>query len=268
MRIGRFLYLLVALCASVSWSQSPQVDPTFQINWLSATGSGAPSSGCPYAFTNASYTSGNATISLGAAAVGIIPNEIVTGTGIPSGTSVTGIKNYASGSITISANPTATETGVTVNFYPLGRPYTDTTNNFEYVCSLGGWIPTASGPVVSGNSFTNPQSVTFSLGPAAGTGGSAPPCRGLSTTLCSPNYGNTAILIGTSPTSGDLLTVSWSTAFGHYALCEFQLLDNTTNSAITNQFQDLGALSTTSAAVYLPSAPTSGHTVTISYLCW
>jgi hypothetical protein len=200
---------------------------------------------------------------------GLVPNMVVTGTAIPGGTYVTSVQLSGSvSSIGISANPTSNETGVTVNFYPVGRPYTDTTNNAQYVCSLGGWTSTASsGANVNGTSFSNSQSVSFSAGAAAGSGASIPIC-GATSTYCTPNYGIVLMTLGTSTTTGDLLTITWSTAFNHTAVCAYTILDATSSTAVTTLYHDYGSSSSTSAVLSVTSALTASHALLITYVCW
>jgi hypothetical protein len=65
------------------------------------------------AFT-ASTTTGSPTLSAVSTSTTLYPGEIVTGAGIPSGSTIVGV---GQGSITLSANATATAAGITVNAY-------------------------------------------------------------------------------------------------------------------------------------------------------
>lgn len=129
-KILAILFLLPALV----WSQT-LVNPATQIRWPSVTGSGAPTSGCPVT-TTATVTSGSSTVVV-ASTTGLFPGETVTGVGIPTNTTVSSVYGSA---VVLNANATVGGTGVALNFYPYGLPYTDVVNNRQYVCSSSGWI--------------------------------------------------------------------------------------------------------------------------------
>ena len=130
MKVLAILLLLPALV----WSQT-LVNPATQIRWPSVTGSGAPTSGCPVT-TTATVTSGSSTVVV-ASTTGLFPGETVTGVGIPTNTTVSSVYGSA---VVLNANATVGGTGVALNFYPYGLPYTDVVNNRQYVCSSSGWI--------------------------------------------------------------------------------------------------------------------------------
>ena len=81
---------------------------------------------------------------------GLVPGLLVTGTGVPSSTTVSAV-NTVSVQVTLTANATVSYTGVTLNFYPLGRPYTDTTHSSQYVCTPTGWVTSTSSGVTQIN---------------------------------------------------------------------------------------------------------------------
>lgn len=116
-----------------------QLNPITQVNWTQASGVSSPTSGCPYT-TTASTVSGSSTIVV-ASTSGLLVNQTVTGTGIPSNTIVSLI-NTTTLTVTLNHNATATGTGVTVNFYPLGRPYYDISGGVGYFCTFAGWVNT------------------------------------------------------------------------------------------------------------------------------
>ncbi len=104
--------------------------PTF---WQSGTS--APSSGCPYT-TTASTVNGSDVITV-ASYANLEPGQTAVGTGIQSSTIVSSVSGN---SITLSTNATASGSGVSVSFYPYGAPYTDISNNTQYVCAAVGWV--------------------------------------------------------------------------------------------------------------------------------
>ncbi len=161
----KLVWLILAI--AIGAQAQTQVNPATQIRWPAVTGSGVPSSGCPV-ITTATVTSGTDTVIV-ASTVGLFPSEAVTGTGIPAGTTVTSV--YGSAAI-LSANATASGSGVSLSFYPYGLPYTDLTHNTQYVCSTAGWTSStgATGTVTS-VAMTVPSDEAVSGSPitAAGT---------------------------------------------------------------------------------------------------
>ena len=135
MRVRNLAIAFLACAASYLGAQ--QVNPTTDINWPAATGASAPVAGCPTA-TTGNTANGSKTV-LVASGGGVLVNQAVTGTGITAGTTVAAIFGTK---VTLSANATATGTGVALNFYPLGRPYTVQSTGASYVCSLSGWVAT------------------------------------------------------------------------------------------------------------------------------
>lgn len=133
--------LVVLLCCGAAAAQT-QINPVSQIDWAAMTGSGAPSGSCPTT-TTGSTTSSSATVTV-ASATGLLPNQTVTGTGIPSATTILAV-NAATDTVTLSQNATATGTGVSLDFYSLGRPYTDTAAGAQYVCGAAGWVQVGPG---------------------------------------------------------------------------------------------------------------------------
>lgn len=154
-----------------AYGQSP-INPVKQVRWNLITGVLPPSSGCPYSVTGG-ITSTSATVTLSTApdALGILQGETVIGTGIPSSTLVVYPNSFLN-TVTISNPATATNASATLSFYPLGRPYTDTTNNIEYTCGSGGWFANSSGAgTVTSIGITVParQSVSPSTITTSGT---------------------------------------------------------------------------------------------------
>lgn len=137
-----------------------QINPATQVRWPAVTGAGAPTSGCPIAAT-ATLTSGSATITV-SSAQGVYPAQAITGTGIPASTTVQSVDGF-SNTLVMSAAATASGTGVAVDLYPYGMPYTDTTDNAQYVCMSSGWRMTSGGIVYP------PFGVPLSTGSAWGT---------------------------------------------------------------------------------------------------
>lgn len=139
---------VAAFCAVLARAQS-QISPLTQINWAQITGNGAPSSStgyCPNNTATANTVAGSPTLAL-SSITGVLVNQAVTGTGIPSGTTIIAV-NGAALTATMSANATATNIGITPSFYSLGRRYVDKTNNASYTCGSAGWFgPTGSGTV-------------------------------------------------------------------------------------------------------------------------
>ena len=131
-----FILAITATCCAILAHAQVQVDPLAQINWPAVTGLGAPISYCPTTVT------GN-TVNLSTSvhvnsSAGIVVNQRVTGSGIPTGSVVTAF-NAATYTATISHAATITATGVSLSFYSLGMPYTDTTNQVAYTCGFAGW---------------------------------------------------------------------------------------------------------------------------------
>ena len=132
MRVRNLAIAFLACAASYLGAQ--QVNPTTGINWPAATGASAPVAGCPTA-TTGNTANGSKTV-LVASGGGVLVNQAVTGTGITAGTTVAAIFGTK---VTLSANATATGTGVALNFYPLGRPYTVQSTG-GLVCLLPLWL--------------------------------------------------------------------------------------------------------------------------------
>jgi hypothetical protein len=157
---SRIAIALLVICAALCGAQT-QINPITQINWNQTVGSGAPSSStCPYTAT-ASTSSGSATISVSSVA-NLLANMTVTGAGIPSNTIAKSV-SVATLQVTLSNNATATASGVTLSFYPLGRPYTDKTNNAAYTCTSSGWV--------SGGSSGGIQGIDYNGSPITPTAG-------------------------------------------------------------------------------------------------
>jgi lysophospholipase L1-like esterase len=129
------LAFLLGLLFSSAVTQSQQINPVSQVNWPATTGSGAPTQFCPSAATG-STVSGSPVVAL-SSATGIFPGQAVTGSGIPASTTVLSLFGL---NATLSANATATASGVSLSFSSYGMPYTDITGNVSYVCASSGWV--------------------------------------------------------------------------------------------------------------------------------
>ena len=138
----KFLFL-VLLLTSIGARAQTQVSP-FQINWPSISGAALPTDYCPTT-TTASTTLTSAQIAV-TSAVGILPNQPVSGAGIPSGTLVSSV-NASTLTVILSQNATATATGVTLTFKSVGMPFTltSTNPNTQYTCGTSGWFAGSGG---------------------------------------------------------------------------------------------------------------------------
>jgi len=163
--LGVLLLALSTYC--VKARGQTQISPISQVNWTQVTSNGAPSGGCPYATTastsNLSYTVTVLSVN------GLLENQTVVGSGIPTSTIVTAI-NTLTNQVTLSNAATATASGVTLSFYSLGRPDTDITGFHQYACTLSGWQQTSSsggGTISPGMTNQVPQYTgTITLGPS------------------------------------------------------------------------------------------------------
>ena len=126
-----------------------------------------PSTGCPYVISGAT-TSGSVSLKMSSIA-SIVPNQIVTGAGIQSGSYVISFRG-SSDTVTLNLPATATGTGVFLSFYPYGLTYVDVTNNALYFCSSTGWTAGAggSGTTVQVNGGSTLGTANFSNGTGAG----------------------------------------------------------------------------------------------------
>jgi hypothetical protein len=162
-------FLLLALLFSLPFAHmhaQTQVSP-FQINWPSISGTALPSSYCPTT-TTASTTLMSAQVTV-ASAGGILPNQPVSGSGIPSGTLVSSV-NASTLTVILSQNTTATAAGVTLTFKSIGMPFTltSTNPNTQYTCGASGWFANNSGVVSSSEGLAPIQINGVSGTPSAG----------------------------------------------------------------------------------------------------
>lgn len=139
------------------------INPITQIEWPIASGPSLPTSLCPTA-TTGSLTSGSATIIV-ASTSNIYVGQLVTGTGVPSGTYVLSTNTSAS-TVALTQNATNTASGVSLSFFSIGQPFQNTSNSQEYFCAENGW--TSTGVQGSGTTgylpkFTGTTSIGDSL---------------------------------------------------------------------------------------------------------
>lgn len=112
-----------------------QINPATQVRWPAVTGNGAPPANtCPIV-TSGTTTSGSNVVVVTSNS-GLFPAQTVTGTGIPTGTTVNGVNGTT---VTLSANATASG-AASLSFYPYGQPYTDSAGNLHYICGSVGWF--------------------------------------------------------------------------------------------------------------------------------
>ena len=161
-RTRRAYYLLVflfgLLASAVTVQAQQQINPISQINWPVTTGSGAPTQFCPSPALG-STTNGLPTITL-TSATGVLPGQTVTGSGIPASTTVLSLSGL---NATLSANATATASGVSLSFSSYGMPYTDVIGKVSYVCTAAGWLNNTNVPVSGLTGATSATTVTATL---------------------------------------------------------------------------------------------------------
>lgn len=147
-RLLAFLALLVPLYAAAQ----TQIEPVGQIAWPALSGAGAPSQYCPTTVTGTTI-SGSPSVAV-STTVGVLPSQAVTGTGVPSSTTVLRM-NAAVNTVTLSH--TATASGiVSLTFFSYGMPYTDTVAHLVYYCvGSSGW-QLLNGSAVAGAGFRLP----------------------------------------------------------------------------------------------------------------
>lgn len=114
--------------------------------------------------------------------------------------------------------------------------------------------------------ISNRQAAPISVQSAAGTGATAVCAVGAT---CTPNYGLITLTLGTGPTAGDQVAVTWSTAFNHKAVCHFDVFDNTSSTILTsNWIMDSGSSNATQGMAYASGGLTAAHSLLVIYQCW
>jgi len=230
------LFSTALLCAASAAAQT-QINLATQANWNSLTGYGVPAGGtCPVTATG-TLTAGSFTTTLSSSA-GILANQAVLGTGVASGTLVSAI-NTTTDVVTVSKAFTTTGPSVSLRFYSYGQPYTDLTNNVQYVCAASGWVK---------------QAPSSSVYPAAGIANSTGSAWGTS-------YGTTGtgttVALSASPTfTGTLAINSTPTYAVNIAPLSTMLASwNFDTTTASSAFNSLGqsAITTDGTHVNLPS---------------
>ena len=134
MRRAMLLFIFVLL--SIAATAQTQINPVTQVNWTAITGTTAPTQYCPTS-TTGSTVNGSTSITV-ASTTGILVNQVVAGSGIPTGATAVGLSS-ATRTVTLSTAATATASGVSLTFSSYGMPYTNTATGTSYTCSAAGW---------------------------------------------------------------------------------------------------------------------------------